>query len=45
MRKLDKGRWGLRILALVLAIVIYHALKHESIRPDEHNDRTLFQHN
>jgi len=45
MIKLDKGRWGLRILALILAIVVYHSLKNESSRPDTRNDRTLFQHN
>jgi len=36
--------WGLKILALVLAIVIYHSLKPaEGTRQKNNNDRTLFQ--
>jgi len=36
--------WGLKLLALALAIVIYHALKPaEGTRQKNNNDRTLFQ--
>jgi len=38
------GNWGLKLLALVLAIVIYHALKNESVRDGNTDDRTFFQH-
>lgn len=39
------GNWGLKILALVLAIVIYYALKHESGQSETpRNDRTIFKH-
>lgn len=36
--------WGLKILALILAIIVYHSLKtgHES-GSDTSNDRHLFQ--
>ena len=36
------GNWGLKLLALVLAVVIYHALKTET-SGDVGNDRPLFQ--
>ena len=36
------GNWGLKLLALVLAIVIYHALKTETSE-NKGNDRPLFQ--
>ena len=39
--------WGLKILALVLAVVIYYSLKPttgQKLRnPENQNDRTLFQ--
>jgi len=37
--------WGLKLLALALAIVIYHALKPAGAHRQDHknNDRTLFQ--
>jgi len=39
------GNWGLKILALALAIVLYYTLKTESSANGRfsHNDRTLFQ--
>lgn len=43
MKILKNGNWGLKLLALVLAIVIYHALKDENVRIDTRNDRHLFQ--
>ena len=35
---------GLKLLALALAIVVYHALKTDSASNTERNDRHLFQH-
>jgi len=37
------GNWGLKLLALILAIVIYHTLKNESARNDRTDDRPFFQ--
>lgn len=37
------GNWGLKLLALVLAIVIYHALKTKSVQDGSTHDRTIFQ--
>ena len=34
--------WGLKILALVLAIVVYHALKTETNRTQTTDDRYIF---
>ncbi len=46
---LKNGNWGLKLLSLVLAIVIYYAIKTESARSGRtsHNqhDRTIFQSN
>ena len=44
MSILKNGNWGLKILALILAIVIYHSLKNESTRNSNGNDRSFFQH-
>ena len=44
MKILKSGNWGLRILALILAIVIYHSLKNESAQHTNGNDRSFFQH-
>ena len=45
MSILKNGNWGLKLLALVLAIVIYHSLKNESARDNNgNNDRPFFQH-
>ena len=44
MSILKNGNWGLKLLALILAIVIYHSLKNESSQTNTGNDRTLFQH-
>ena len=43
MKTLKDGNWGLKLLALILAIVIYHALKDETVRTVPHNDRSFFQ--
>lgn len=37
--------WGLRFLALVLAIVIYYALSNNSSRQEGIHERTIFHHN
>ena len=44
MKILKSGNWGLKLLALLLAIVIYHSLKNESSQTNAGNDRSLFQH-
>ena len=46
MNILKNGNWGLKLLALILAIVIYHSLKNESTQTQNNNgnDRSLFQH-
>ena len=44
MKLLKNGNWGLKLLALILAIVIYHSLKNESAQNTNGNDRSLFQH-
>ncbi len=36
------GNWGLKLLALILAIVIYHTLKTESVQHERTHDRTFF---
>jgi len=43
---LKDGNWGLKLLALVLALVIYHTLKpqNDSHRTTEH-DRSFFKPN
>ena len=43
MSILKNGNWGLKLLALILAIVIYHALKDGTGRPEQNHDRSLFQ--
>ena len=45
MSILKNGNWGLKLLALILAIVIYHSLKNESSQSiNSNNDRSFFQH-
>ena len=44
MKILKGGNWGLKLLALILAIVIYHSLKNESSQTNAGNDRSIFQH-
>jgi len=39
------GNLGLKILSLVLAIVLYYALKPDTSRSGEPNDTSLFQYN
>ena len=36
--------WGLKVLALILALVIYHALKPMGATHPTSHDRTTFQH-
>lgn len=43
MKLLENGNWGLKLLALILAIVIYYALKDETVRTQNEHDRHLFQ--
>ena len=43
MKTLKKGNWGLKLLALILAIVIYQALKDETVRNQTEHDRNFFQ--
>jgi len=43
MKLFDNGNWGLKLLALILAIVIYHALKDKPERPRTDHDRNIFQ--
>lgn len=39
------NNWWLKLLALVLAIVLYHSLKEDSRKDPNHNDRIIFQGN
>lgn len=41
MKFLKDGNWGLKLLALVLALVIYHALKQESGATPTNHDRQI----
>ena len=41
MTLFKNGDWGLKLLALVLAIVIYYALKNESVQHGSRNDRNF----
>ena len=43
MKLLKNGNWGLKLLALALAIVIYHVLKTETVQTDPHDTAPLFQ--
>ena len=43
MKLFRDGNWGLKILSLILAIVIYHALKTESAPGGHTNDRTFLK--
>ena len=43
MSLFKNGNWGLKLLALILAIVIYHALKDKSVKDGHDNDRNIFQ--
>lgn len=40
---LANGNWGLKLLSLALAIVVYYAIKTESARSRTSHDRTIFQ--
>ena len=35
--------WGLKLLALLLAIIVYHSLKPEGTKIRNQNDRNLFE--
>ena len=44
MKLIKNGNWGLKLLALILAIVIYHSLKNESAQnANNGNDRSFFK--
>lgn len=45
MRDLKDGNWGLKLLALILAIVIYHAVKNDLGTNHKFNDRHILQPN
>ena len=45
MSTLKDGNWGLKILALILAIVIYHTIKHDLGTTHTSNDRQILQSN
>lgn len=38
------ANWGLKLLALALALLIYHTLKPENGANHDINERTLFRH-
>ena len=40
---LKGGNWGLKLLALILAIIVYHSLKPDIGFTQETNDRHIFQ--
>ena len=41
--RIKDGNWGLKLLALVLAIVIYYTLKNDSATGGRNHDQQLFQ--
>ena len=45
--RLRNGNWGLKLLSLVLAVVVYYTIKTEAARsghsPSQQHDRTIFQ--
>ena len=41
--KIRDGNWGLKLLALVLAIVTYYTIKNESAAGGRSHDRHIFQ--
>ena len=43
MKAFKDENWGLKILALVLAIVIYHWLKNSSVHNEPEHDRHILQ--
>ena len=43
MKKIFKnGNWGLKLLALALAILLYHIIKNESPSVSQNHDRQFF---
>ena len=43
MKFLTKGNWGLKLLALILALVIYYTMKPEGNRHDTYSNDRLEQ--
>lgn len=43
LKKLQDGNWGLKLLALILALAIYHTLKNETVHSQKSNDRSIYQ--
>jgi len=43
MKLFRNGNWGLKLLALILAVVIYKALKNETASGGRTDDRHFFQ--
>ena len=43
MKLFRNGDWGLKLLALILAIVVYHVLKNETLPGVNHEDKSIFQ--
>lgn len=43
MSLIKDGNWGLKLLALILALVIYHALKNETAQGGGNHDRKFLQ--
>ncbi|MBR1920523.1 MAG: hypothetical protein IJ829_00810 [Kiritimatiellae bacterium] len=37
------NNWGLKLLALALAVIIYHSLKSGRVSPQIDHDRNIFQ--
>ena len=45
MKPFKSRNWGLRLLALALAIVIYYALSGTSAQQEGNHEHTIFRHN
>lgn len=43
MNPVKSGNWWLHLLAMALAIVVYHVLKNESTLKNSEHDREIFQ--
>lgn len=43
MSDLITNNWGLKLLAIILALVVYHSLKTSSPDSNSNNERTIFQ--
>jgi len=40
--KLLTDNWGLKLLSLLLALIVYHSMKSEDARPHTDNDRKQY---